>query len=40
MIDVNLSGVFFCMKHEIKAMLEQEPIDGLRGSRSVSMAVG
>jgi NAD(P)-dependent dehydrogenase (short-subunit alcohol dehydrogenase family) len=32
MIDVNLSGVFFCMKHEIRVMLEQEPIDGLRGT--------
>lgn len=32
MIDVNLTGVFLCMKHEIKAMLEQEPIDGVRGA--------
>jgi NAD(P)-dependent dehydrogenase (short-subunit alcohol dehydrogenase family) len=32
MIDVNLTGVFFCMKHEIKAMLAQEPLDGLRGA--------
>ena len=32
MIDVNLSGVFYCMKHEIKAMLAQEPVNGLRGS--------
>jgi NAD(P)-dependent dehydrogenase (short-subunit alcohol dehydrogenase family) len=32
MIEVNLTGVFLCMKHEIKAMLEQEPIDGLRGT--------
>lgn len=32
LIDVNLTGVFFCMKHEIKRMLEQEPIDGIRGA--------
>ena len=32
MIAVNLTGVFLCMKHELRAMLAQEPIDGLRGS--------
>lgn len=32
MIDVNLTGVFLCMKHEIRAMLGQDPIDGVRGS--------
>jgi NAD(P)-dependent dehydrogenase (short-subunit alcohol dehydrogenase family) len=32
MIAVNLTGVFFCMKHELKAMLAQEPIDGARGA--------
>ncbi len=31
-IDVNLTGVFLCMKHEIRAMLAQEPIDGGRGA--------
>ena len=32
MIAINLTGVFLCMKHELIAMLEQEPIDGIRGS--------
>ena len=32
MIDVNLTGVFLCMKHEIQAMLAQEPLDGFRGA--------
>ena len=32
MIDVNLTGVFLCMKHEILAMLEQEAIEGARGA--------
>lgn len=32
LIAINLTGVFFCMKHELKAMLEQEPIDGSRGA--------
>ena len=32
MIAVNLSGVFLCMKHEIKAMLAQEPRNGFRGA--------
>lgn len=32
MIAVNLTGVFFCMKHEILAMLAQEPIGGRRGA--------
>ena len=32
MIGVNLTGVFLCMKHEIRAMLKQEPIDGARGA--------
>lgn len=32
MIDVNLTGVFFCMKHEIKRMLEQESLGGIRGA--------
>jgi len=32
MIAVNLTGVFLCMKHEIRAMAEQEPLDGFRGA--------
>ena len=32
MIAINLTGVFLCMKHELIAMLEQEPLDGLRGA--------
>jgi NAD(P)-dependent dehydrogenase (short-subunit alcohol dehydrogenase family) len=31
MIAINLTGVFFCMKHELIAMLGQEPVDGARG---------
>lgn len=32
MIAINLTGVFLCMKHQLLAMLEQEPLDGLRGA--------
>jgi len=32
LIAINLTGVFYCMKHELKTMLEQEPIDGSRGA--------
>ncbi len=32
MIAINLSSVFFCLKHELAQMAAQEPIDGLRGS--------
>src|SRR5258706_13802242 len=32
MIAINLSSVFFCMKHELAQMAAQEPVDGLRGS--------
>ena len=31
-IDVNLTGTFLCAKHAIARMLDQEPIDGERGS--------
>jgi NAD(P)-dependent dehydrogenase (short-subunit alcohol dehydrogenase family) len=31
-LDVNLTGTFLCAKHAIAHMLEQEPIDGERGS--------
>ncbi|MDQ1382709.1 MAG: hypothetical protein QOG65_88 [Actinomycetota bacterium] len=31
-LDVNLTGTFLCAKHAIARMLEQEPIDGERGS--------
>ncbi len=31
MIDVNLNGVFLCMKHELKLMVSQEPLQDLRG---------
>ena len=31
-IDVNLTGTFLCAKHAIAHMLDQEPIDGERGS--------
>lgn len=31
-LDVNLSGTFFMAKHAIAQMLEQEPVDGQRGS--------
>ena len=29
---VNVRGVFLCMKHEIMAMLDNEPVDGARGA--------
>jgi NAD(P)-dependent dehydrogenase (short-subunit alcohol dehydrogenase family) len=32
MIAVNLSSVFYCLKHELAQMSAQEPINGLRGS--------
>jgi glucose 1-dehydrogenase len=32
MQQVNLRGVFLCMKHEIAAMLQNEPRDGMRGA--------
>ena len=32
MISINLTGVFLCMKHEIRHMLTQEPRDGRRGA--------
>ncbi len=31
MIDINLKGVFLCLKHELKLMSEQKAVDGLRG---------
>ena len=31
-LDVNLTGTFLCAKHAIARMLEQEPVDGERGS--------
>jgi len=31
MLDINLSGVFWCMQQEIRQMLSQEPRDGRRG---------
>jgi NAD(P)-dependent dehydrogenase (short-subunit alcohol dehydrogenase family) len=31
-IDVNLTGTFLCVKHAVARMLEQEPVDGERGS--------
>jgi NAD(P)-dependent dehydrogenase (short-subunit alcohol dehydrogenase family) len=31
-LDVNLTGTFFVVKHAVLRMLEQEPIDGERGS--------
>ena len=31
MLAVNLTGVFLCMKHEVRAMLAQDPVGGLRG---------
>lgn len=31
MIDINLKGVFLCLKHELKLMAEQSEVDGLRG---------
>ena len=32
MLDVNLTGTFLVCKHAIAQMLEQEPVDGERGS--------
>ena len=32
MIAINLTGVFFCMKHEIRQILTQDPIDERRGA--------
>lgn len=31
MIDVNLNGVFYCLREELKLMSEQQAVDGLRG---------
>ncbi len=31
MIDVNLNGVFYCLREELKMMSEQDAVDGLRG---------
>jgi NAD(P)-dependent dehydrogenase (short-subunit alcohol dehydrogenase family) len=31
-LDINLTGTFLCAKHAIARMLEQDPIDGERGS--------
>jgi NAD(P)-dependent dehydrogenase (short-subunit alcohol dehydrogenase family) len=31
-IDVNLTGTFLVVKHAVRRMLEQEPVDGERGS--------
>ena len=31
-LDVNLTGTFLCAKHAIRHMLDQDPIDGERGS--------
>jgi len=31
-IDVNLTGTFFVVKHAVRRMLEQEPVSGERGS--------
>ena len=31
-LDINLTGTFLCAKHALARMLEQEPIDGERGS--------
>ena len=31
MIDVNLNGVFYCLREELKLMSEQQVVDGLRG---------
>ena len=32
MLDVNLSGVFWCMQQEIRQMLDQDPREGCRGA--------
>ena len=31
-LDVNLTGTFFVVKHAVRRMLEQEPVEGERGS--------
>ena len=31
MVDVNLNGVFYCLREELKLMSQQETVDGLRG---------
>jgi NAD(P)-dependent dehydrogenase (short-subunit alcohol dehydrogenase family) len=31
-LDVNLTGTFFVVKHAVRRMLEQQPVDGERGS--------
>src|SRR4051812_48124695 len=31
-LDVNLTGTFFVVKHAVRRMLDQEPVDGERGS--------
>jgi NAD(P)-dependent dehydrogenase (short-subunit alcohol dehydrogenase family) len=31
-LDINLTGTFLCAKHAIARMLEQDPVDGERGS--------
>src|SRR5207253_1540580 len=31
-LDVNLTGTFLVVKHAVRRMLEQEPVDGERGS--------
>lgn len=31
-LDVNLTGTFYVVKHAVRRMLEQEPVDGERGS--------
>ena len=31
MIDINLKGVFICLKHQLKLMVAQDKVDGLRG---------
>ena len=31
-LDVNLTGVFLCLKHELAQMVQQEVVDGARGA--------
>ncbi len=31
MLSINLDAVFLCLKHELRHMVAQEPVDGLRG---------
>ena len=31
MVDINLNGVFYCLREELKLMNEQQAVDGLRG---------